>query len=260
MGLGSCIDGTKNRTNSSIWSMAVLRSPTDDCRTSGDNELMVPTKDNFSERLNQALTDMGWAARGRASRLRSLLPFEISEKGVKKWLDGDSRPEQDKIAAICAITGCNGEWLLTGIGQMKHPSADQDVLPPSYGLARISRTLTPGPDLSVTLAPVDDGEAVPFPATSPHDYGALITTDGLLPRIERGQVAVVAPELKALSGDMVLITMKDGRQMLCRWLYDSNGARYVESVNGTDRQGLVVDEIDKTHYVAQVLNRFRARD
>ena len=116
----------QNRTLGSVLSMRLAT----DCSCVGvENQQSVQIadattampipKDGFAARLHEALDDLGWPQRGRASKLRGMLPFTMSEKGVKKWLDGESRPEQDKLAIICAITGCLGEWLLTGIGPKK---------------------------------------------------------------------------------------------------------------------------------------------
>ncbi|MBQ1784660.1 MAG: hypothetical protein II007_13520 [Gammaproteobacteria bacterium] len=121
----------------------------------------------------------------------------------------------------------------------------------------ITHALTPAADgITVTAESCDQG-VVLLPAVSPKDYAAVITTSGLLPRIERDQVAVIAPTLPVLEGDMVLIAMASGDLLLCRWLYDRGDVRYVEPVNGGDRRELQRSAIRDCHYVAQVLNKPR---
>lgn len=76
----------------------------------GGNDWSVAAE--FSARLNGALDRKGWPQRGRASKLRALLPFDITEKGVKKWLDGQSIPEMGRLPALAHACGESVGFLL----------------------------------------------------------------------------------------------------------------------------------------------------
>lgn len=73
----------------------------------------------FASRMHEACDDLGWDKRGRPARLRALLPFEISEKGVEKWFKGLGFPSQDKYMVIAPLLQVNTMWLQTGEGKKK---------------------------------------------------------------------------------------------------------------------------------------------
>lgn len=68
----------------------------------------------FAKRLNQALDDIGWPARGRAPKLKGTLRDSISIVAIRKWLLGDGMPEMKRIGELSQITGKSVQWLLTG--------------------------------------------------------------------------------------------------------------------------------------------------
>lgn len=51
--------------------------------------------------------------------------FRVSQKGARKWLEGEALPRLSRIPQIAGKCGVNGEWLLTGQGPMR---------PPAYGI------------------------------------------------------------------------------------------------------------------------------
>lgn len=212
------------------------------CRTS--DSVRMNTQ-QLSDRLDLLLVDMGWNKAQLAAAAGS------SPQAVTTWYSRQSIGKKS-AKAICEAAGVSLEWLLDGKGDMrptKQPFTSISI--------PITQALTPAADgITVTAESCDQG-VVLLPAVSPKDYAAVITTSGLLPRIERDQVAVIAPTLPVLEGDMVLIAMASGDLLLCRWLYDRGDVRYVEPVNGGDRRELQRSAIRDCHYVAQVLNKPR---
>ena len=44
--------------------------------------------------------------------------FGVSQKGARKWLEGEAIPDTKRIPEIAKKLGVRGEWLLTGMGSM----------------------------------------------------------------------------------------------------------------------------------------------
>lgn len=82
-------------------------------------ELMV-TKDEkieFSKRLNLVLDRVGVPPKGKGRQKAVAHTFNVSQKGARKWLEGEAIPETKRIPEfIRAYKKANitGEWLLYG--------------------------------------------------------------------------------------------------------------------------------------------------
>ncbi|MFT4048001.1 MAG: hypothetical protein QM661_15100 [Solimonas sp.] len=77
----------------------------------------------FAARFNQALDELPARQRpphkgaGRQNFVAQM--FHISQKGARKWLEGEAMPRLSRIPQIATRCGVNGEWLLTGQGPMR---------------------------------------------------------------------------------------------------------------------------------------------
>lgn len=71
----------------------------------------------FAERLVEICNDMQLPERGRQTALAK--QFGVSQQAVRKWLDGESYPETDKIIAMADWAEVNVNWLMQGVG-LKH--------------------------------------------------------------------------------------------------------------------------------------------
>ena len=80
----------------------------------------------FAERLIELCVDKQLPARGRQTQLAKL--FKVSQQAARKWLDGRSYPETDKIVAIADWAGVNVNWLLQGVGPKHGNRVDAKAL------------------------------------------------------------------------------------------------------------------------------------
>jgi hypothetical protein len=73
-------------------------------------------KQAFAARLNEALDNIGVPKKhdGRQGAVGKM--FEVSQKGARKWLEGEGFPTVDICIAIATRTGVHYEWLMTGRG------------------------------------------------------------------------------------------------------------------------------------------------
>lgn len=121
---------------------------------------MVSPEENreaFAKRLKQAAADAGYPAYGTAARLARALG--ITPKAVGKWLNGEARPNAEKMESLARLLGVEIGWLAWGTGSMVRIAPHNQQAP-----------LTPEPEGEIVpfsvwddSTPVDDDEVeVPF--------------------------------------------------------------------------------------------------
>lgn len=96
----------------------------------------------FSRRLNDALDKVGIPPKneGRQTRLAKLLKQEtgrpISQKGVRKWLEGEAMPTEGNRQALVRICRVNYQWLFGG--------EDESPVPQHAGMGNITESCDVG--------------------------------------------------------------------------------------------------------------------
>jgi len=76
----------------------------------------------FAARLNEALDDIRFPAKG-AGRQRALgEKMGVSQKGARKWLEGEAIPETSRLMDLAHWLGVNFEWLATERGEKRGAS------------------------------------------------------------------------------------------------------------------------------------------
>ena len=101
-------------------------------------------KQAFSDRFNAILDKAGIPQKGKGRQGIVAKMFGVSDKGARKWIEGESIPQTTKLPSIIEKfkdTGVTAEWLLTGnpayspenyIGDNELPSP-----PPNYVLGEL---------------------------------------------------------------------------------------------------------------------------
>lgn len=91
------------------------------------------TKQEFAERLNELLDDAGVPRKfdGRQGTLGKM--FNVSQKGARKWLEGEGLPKLETCIEIAKRFGVYTEWLMSGRGEKwisgHAPENPLDILP-----------------------------------------------------------------------------------------------------------------------------------
>ena len=70
----------------------------------------------FSERLNQALDDVGFPKKGDGRQVKLAKLFGLNQKGVRKWLEGEGTPTFERTKKLAESLNVTVEWLMTGHG------------------------------------------------------------------------------------------------------------------------------------------------
>lgn len=127
---------------------------------------MVDSARAFADRLNLALDKARVPQKGSGRQKHVAQMFGVSEKGARKWLEGEGWPDTKRIPEIAAALNVFGEWLLTGQGPMspERPTVrvtEGSTHPPTVdvkGLERLRRSRTmrasgrPGPAVDVAAS------------------------------------------------------------------------------------------------------------
>jgi transcriptional regulator with XRE-family HTH domain len=74
----------------------------------------------FAERLNEAMDDAEYPPKGEGRQVSLAKAMGVSQKGARKWLEGETFPTQDKRIALARLLKVNFEWLSAGTG-LKRP-------------------------------------------------------------------------------------------------------------------------------------------
>lgn len=80
-------------------------------------------KDAFAKRFNELCDDMGVPPKGENRQTKVGKLFGVSQKGARKWLEGEGFPTYRKLIAIAKWGEVNFEWLATGRGPKRSESS-----------------------------------------------------------------------------------------------------------------------------------------
>ncbi|MFJ9531238.1 hypothetical protein [Herbaspirillum sp. NPDC101396] len=83
----------------------------------------------FARRMNEICGDMQLPERGRQTALGQI--FKVSQKGARKWLEGEAFPRWEHIVAITEWADVTVDWLVAGRGPKR-----LTTLYPSESIAR----------------------------------------------------------------------------------------------------------------------------
>lgn len=86
-------------------------------------------------------------------------------------------------------------------------------------------------------------------------YALRLKGDSMAPAIRNGWIAVCEPNHRRVPGEYVMVTTKDGQSMVKELLFENDEGVSLMSVNTAygERRTLEWDEIDKIHYVGNIL-------
>ncbi len=76
-------------------------------------------KQAFAARFNEICDDKNVPPKGKARQTEVSKIFSVSQKGARKWLEGEGFPSTDRAIEIAKWAGVQFEWLMTGRGPKK---------------------------------------------------------------------------------------------------------------------------------------------
>ena len=81
---------------------------------------------SFANRLNEICDDMGIPPKGKNRQAEFAKLMHVSQKGARKWLEGEGMPTMHRCIQIAIWAGVAVEWLITGRGEKRPKSLAVD--------------------------------------------------------------------------------------------------------------------------------------
>jgi transcriptional regulator with XRE-family HTH domain len=100
----------------------------------------------FAKRLNEACDMAGIPPKGKGRQQTIAKMFGVTQKGARKWLEGEAIPETKRIPEISRALRVAGEWLLTGTGSSPATGIREEAArysPDTLRLAEAIQSLSP---------------------------------------------------------------------------------------------------------------------
>jgi len=175
----------------------------------------------FAQRLNQALDEAGIPRKGHGRQALVGKMFGMSQKGARKWLEGESLPDTARIPQIAQRLGVRSEWLLSGLGpkrsgesQVQEPGGPYPLpagaKPASVRRIPVISYIQAGEPREVVDAyTMGEGFATIgvdpdlADALGPHAFTLQIEGESMLPDFRPGDLVIIDPDVSANPGDVV---------------------------------------------------------
>lgn len=201
-------------------------------------------KQGFSDRLNAVLDAAGVVkiGEGRQGVLKNL--FKVSDKGARKWIQGESIPKYERILQIVEKykqTGVTVEWLLSGkpelspfrdkISQNNANYADKEMGLPAWKIPIIS-WIRAG-EFAECIDNYWPGEAEEWIGTTTkpkaHTFALRIEGDSMEPLFTAKMFIIVEPDMEAFPGDYVIA--RNGNEATFKQLIKDGADYYLKPLN-----------------------------
>lgn len=109
----------------------------------------------FSKRFNELLDARDFAPKGHGRQVKLAEMFGLTQKGVRKWVEGEGMPKTTQMIRIARDFKCNFEWLALGTGPR---DADQTTPGPYADLVRRLEMSPPETTKLIELALLEEEE------------------------------------------------------------------------------------------------------
>ncbi len=201
-------------------------------------------KQEFSDRLNAVLDAAGVVkiGEGRQGVLKNL--FKVSDKGARKWIQGESIPRYEKLLKIVEKfkqTGVTAEWLLSGnpdlspfhVKVSEHAShyANKTMEMPAWKVPVINWVKAGEFTECIDNYSIDQAEEWIGTTTKPktNTFALRVIGDSMEPLFTEGMLIIVEPELEALPGDYIIA--KNGNEATFKQLIKDGADYYLKPMN-----------------------------
>jgi len=230
----------------------------------------------FSERLHEALDDIGVRRRGRGVDIHRELQTRGVNKttqAVSKWLNGEAIAEADSMAALCAWLKIRREWLEYGVlpkgatGDPAHPMLSTNNI---SNVSSIDHRFGKVPLISWVQAgawceAISNIEA--YDADSWLSCPVQISTLGYALKVlgdsmtnpgpgrsyPAGCIIFVDPEAETRTGDRVIARLPRTNEATFKILVEDAGRQFLRPINP---QYPIIEITEETHICGKVVGTF----
>jgi SOS-response transcriptional repressor LexA len=236
----------------------------------------------FSNRFNTILDKAGIPPKGKGRQGVLAAMFDVSDKGARKWIEGEAIPSTSRLAIIAnkfKATGVTVEWLITGNalfapdsinGSTKKVLADLteksniEYAPGLLALVPLVSWVQAG---SWAEAIVIDGPGyyeamLPCPVThSEATYALTVKGDSMTSpypnthNYPEGTVIYVDPDRTLTNGCRVIAKLPDSNEATFKEYREDGGKRFLKPLNP---QYPIQEINDSTIFCGVVIGQFKA--
>lgn len=221
------------------------------------------TKQSFSNRLNAILDAAGIPPKGKGRQKIVGDMFGVTQKGARKWLEGEAIPAFETLTAIARkfeATGVTAEWLLTGNKdytpahrlEVRHELNDHGIPYENPAQLIISGKLENRGNVPLisavsagcwceatdNYAPGDAEEWLPCPDKhGPHTYALRVIGDSMTSHIPgqrsypEGCVIYVDPDKPVTNGSRVIAKLPNTNEVTFKEYREDSGKKYLKPIN-----------------------------
>lgn len=129
---------------------------------------------------------------------------------------------------------------------------------PSYGGIPVVGTAQLGPDgfWDELGYPTGHGDGfIDYPMRDKNAYAVRVKGDSMRPRIKPGEYVIIEPSHAVVTGDEVLVKIRDGRRIIKRLGPRRKGTTEFQSVNEDHKPFTMEDaDIEAMHFVSAIVN------
>jgi phage repressor protein C with HTH and peptisase S24 domain len=178
----------------------------------------------FAERLNYILDKQGVPPKnkGRIQILSKMVG--LTHRGASKWLNGETKPPQNKYSALAKKLNVTEDWLKTGVGKMLNTEEVQ------YTTSQLT-------------VPVYNDFDLPYPRTTAiknvhcelplegNYIGFKLTSEAMSPRFPKNTIIVIDLNKTYKDGDFALVKTSSFNNPIFRQIICSENKFYLTSHN-----------------------------
>lgn len=212
----------------------------------------------FAARLNEICDDMKVPPKGQARQTTLAIIFGITQKGVRKWLEGEGYPSIDMARRIAMWADVHFEWLMTGRGPKWISEAPGEGMQNGQDRAKstyLVQNVSPAPDIKGRIPLISYVQAgawdeavdiyepgyaerwLPFLKNNGEKTFALrVEGDSMTAPYGKsypaGCIVFVDPERRApISGERIIAKLEGSNQVTFKVFVEDAGHRWLKPLN-----------------------------
>lgn len=179
----------------------------------------------FAERLNRVLDRAGIVPKGQGRQVQVAADLKVSQKGARKWLEGETYPNLAKLAQIARRYGTSMEYL---VGAAESPSGKPRHIP-VLAWSAVGEWLATGTvDESAIESWVSNDEVV-----GPRGYGLRLQDDTMAPQFLEGSLLYIDPNIIAGNGSYVIACPESPAHPTFKRLIRDGSRVFLKPINPT---------------------------
>lgn len=202
----------------------------------------------FAARFNEVIDEAGFPEKGKGRQAAVAKHFGVTQKGARKWLEGESIPKYSRLSEMAQSLGVNVEWLMSGRGARRAGATSAVEEKAGQYLTRVGHVPVSRLPLISWVQAGQWAEAVeefaPGDASEWRETTAKVSENAFMLKvfgdsmvsqsgvsIPEGSIVVVDPEAPADNGKIVVAKIADSNEATLKKLVIDGPHKYLKPLN-----------------------------